>query len=90
MELGPKLAGIAAMALSSFVAPKVASVTWKLFTGEEPPSEDAGSRLSQILVFAALSGVMVAAFQHVADTLTDRALAEAKSKDLKDEAQPEA
>ena len=85
MQLGTKLAGLAAMALSSFVAPKLAGATWKLVTGKEPPSEEAGSRLSQILVFAALSAVMVAAFQHIADSLTGQLEAEAKSEELSED-----
>lgn len=82
MNLQSKLAGLAAMGLSSFLAPKLAASTWKIVTGEEPPSEEQGSRFVQILVFSALSAVFVTSFQHVANNLTAKFLAENKGDEL--------
>lgn len=54
-----KLVGLAAMALSSFVAPKIAAALWKGVSGKEPPSEDAGSKFVPLIVFAAMSAVLM-------------------------------
>lgn len=80
MKFEYKLASLAAMGLSSFLAPKLAGGVWKLVTGKEPPSEEAGSRLSQILLFAAISAVAVASAQHIAEVMTAKHLTDKKGE----------
>ncbi len=67
MKFEAKLAALAAMGLSSWLAPKLAAKTWKFVTGNEPPSDEEGSTFGQILIFAALSAVLVTAIQTGAD-----------------------
>lgn len=74
MRLEAKLAGLAAMGLASWLAPKIAGQTWKFVTGNEPPSDDEGSTFAQILIFAALSAVVVTAIQTGADRATAKVL----------------
>ena len=76
--------GIAAMAISSFVAPKLAAFVWETTTGNKPPSEDEGSRLGQLLAYAAISAVLVTAFQHVGHTMTAKYLIDSKNPDAQD------
>lgn len=85
MNLQARIAGIAAMAISSFVAPKIAAFVWETTTGNKPPSEDEGSRLGQLLAYAAISAVLVTAFQHVGHTMTAKYLMDAKNPDSQDE-----
>lgn len=82
MKFEYKIASLAAMGLTSFVAPKLAGAAWKLITGKEPPSEEAGSRLSQILVFAAISAVAVAATQHLVEGMAAKHLTDSKSEEF--------
>mgnify|MGYP003593951620 CR=1 FL=1 len=74
MRLEAKLAGLAAMGLASWLAPKIAGQTWKFVTGNEPPSDEEGSTFAQILIFAALSAVVVTAIQTGADRATAKVL----------------
>ena len=78
MNLQARIAGIAAMAISSFVAPKLAAFVWETTTGNKPPSEDEGSRLGQLLAYAAISALLVTAIQHVGQTMTTKYLVDSK------------
>ncbi len=66
------------MAVSSFVVPKIATMAWKVATGSEPPSEDTGSKLAPILVFSALSAVLVASSQYLMYGMTAKYRTDAK------------
>lgn len=74
MNVEVRVAQLAATVLAGFVAPRLAKASWKLVTGQEPPSQEAGSRLRSILVFAALSGVAVASMQYAANQVTQKVL----------------
>ncbi len=73
-NLASKIASLAAMGLSSLIAPKIASASWKAITGNEPPSEEEGGKFIQIIAFAALSAVFVSAIQFVAMRGADKIL----------------
>ncbi len=74
MKFEAKLAALAAMGLSSWLAPRLAAKTWKFVTGNEPPSDEDGATFAQILIFAALSAVLVTAIQTGADRATSKFL----------------
>lgn len=46
-----------------FLAPKMAEGAWKMVTGENPPDQDEKGRFLQVLVYAAVSAVIVTAVQ---------------------------
>ncbi|MCL2091713.1 MAG: DUF4235 domain-containing protein [Micrococcales bacterium] len=64
-----KLAGTLAGVVASAVAQRVISAGWQAVRGHKPPVEedaDAGIRLGEVLVAAALSGAVVAVVQVLA------------------------
>lgn len=82
MKFERKISSLAAMGLISFVVPKLAGWAWKLATGKEPPSEEAGSRFGQILAFAAISAVAAASAQHLVEVMSAKHLADQQNEQL--------
>lgn len=66
MNLTAKVASAGVVALAGFVAPKITSAGWKMVTGKEPPRDDDESKLTQLIVFAAVSAVLATVVQYYA------------------------
>lgn len=68
MDIRRKLIVGGALALAGMAANKVLSIGWKAVTGHEPPEEvdEPVDTLGELLVFAAVSGVVVALTRQVA------------------------
>ena len=68
MDIGWKLASAAAMASAAYVAGKVAEGGWKVVTGHSAPIDDDEDEapLTQLLIFAAISAVLVTLAQRYA------------------------
>lgn len=81
MDITIRLAQLASLAMSGLIAPKIARAGWKLVTHREPPSQEQGSRLASLLVFAAISAVTVTAIQYATDQVTTKMIADRKAKD---------
>lgn len=55
-------ATVASLAVG-FLAPKVVDQSWKMVTGHNPPEQDDKGRLLQVLLYSALSAVVVTAIE---------------------------
>lgn len=53
-------ATVASLAVG-FLAPRVVDQSWKLVTGHNPPEQDDKGRLLQVLLYSALSAMVVTA-----------------------------
>ncbi len=82
MKFATKLATLAATATASFLAPKLVTSGWKLVTGQEPPEDgEEQDRLTQVLVFAAVSAVVSTMLTQLAVRGTDRVFARSRDEE---------
>lgn len=66
-----KLAATVVSAGVSFLIPRVVDGTWKLITGDNPPDTEEKGKLTQVLLYAAISAVIVTAVERGAMLLLD-------------------
>ncbi len=77
MNITGRIAKLAATGIASLVASKAAVRGWEGVTGNEPPADD-DSTFSQIIVFAAVSAILVAALQFLANKGVNKLLGGSK------------
>lgn len=77
-----KLATTGAAVAASFIAKKATDGTWKFVTGKEVPSnpDDPDVDLREAILFAVLSGALIALARTVANRQTTRVLGRAQGK----------
>lgn len=69
MDIGWKLASAGSLAVATLAANTVVKFGWKAATGHTPPSdgeEAATANLAEVVIFAAVSGILVTVFQRLA------------------------
>lgn len=66
MDIGWKVVSGGSAVVAGLVANKLLNVGWKVVTGHEPPKDDEDVHLAEVVVFAAVSGAVVAAARQLA------------------------
>ncbi|MDO5672664.1 MAG: DUF4235 domain-containing protein [Actinomycetaceae bacterium] len=67
MDIGWKIAQGAAIVVAGLVSDNIVDLGWKIFTGHKPPRDaEDEARIAEVLVFAVISGVIVALAQRFA------------------------
>ena len=75
MDIGWKIVSAGAGLVAGFVSNKVLDVTWRAVTGHRPPTDDAeGHAYSalEVILFAAVSGAVVAVTRQLALQAADK------------------
>ncbi len=61
MDIGEKVVNIAAVGLAGLISDNIVKLGWRMATGANPPQDDdVEVGLAQAIVFAVLSGVLLA------------------------------
>lgn len=61
MDIGEKLVNVAAVAFAGLISDNIVKAGWKAATGSNPPADDDVTvGLAEAIVFAVLSGVLLA------------------------------
>ncbi|MDO5747439.1 MAG: DUF4235 domain-containing protein [Actinomycetaceae bacterium] len=69
MDIGWKVASAGALAVANLLAGAIVNTGWKKVTGRKPPAngeEAATANLAEVIIFAVISGILVAVFQRMA------------------------